>query len=267
MPRKRSTEDILGSALQMAITAVLASAATIAVYLAVQTRPAKNDSPEQEAATAQQKFVELAASLEAFSRASLDEAAQSAAPTDAVHVAYHAGPDDMSQSVPLESAAGDMLIEAPQNAWKLEVSCSQARAEFVRVLDVRRATSLREPGFFGIVEVDAETQARRAEISGRTPFEPPQGFRVITTAEYNERQGAAAGSSPVRLASAETPLTFEWAAWKPTDPPPAELPPDVQSRLNETIVACLSAAPTTTRRKETRTYFYSLREHQWSVRP
>jgi hypothetical protein len=264
---RRKREDVLRWAVGLVLTAVLASAATSAVFLSVRHRPAGDENFKQHAATAQQQYELLAPGLTELAQAQFP-APQGTAALGLLEIeaTYHTGPAEMGQSVPMVSDDGDMLAQGVSVPWRLAITSTQRRQTFVRVIDIRRSPSLANPGFVGLVELDVQTSTAQREISGFLPFQPPEGFQVISQAKYTElsqRQQEVEFSG-----SAEASETkFQFDDWRPTDPPPDDLPPLVQARFHEAVVECLKAPPQVTAGKQTVTFYYSLRDGRWSPQP
>mgnify|MGYP007059400080 CR=1 FL=1 len=159
-----------------------------------------------------------------------------------------------------------MLTMGGPVPWRLEVLTSSGEQQLGRVVDIRDTGSVTNPGYLGIVEVQVKTATRKLAVSGELPFEAPDGFQVITSAEYTELQGSQQFN--VRLASTEAERwEYAFDDWAPTTPPPAELPEPVQRQFNEAIVQCTSGEPTLRVDTQRLMYFYSLRERKWMPRP
>jgi hypothetical protein len=266
---RRKREDVLRWVLGLLLTALLASAATSAVFLSIRNRPAGEEALKQHAASAQQQYKLLAPKLAEAAQARFPAASSptQTRPTN-VGVVFQTGPAKMGQPVPMMSVDGDTLAQGTTVPWRLAITATRPARSFARIVDIRRSTSLVNPGFVGLVELDVKTATSQREISGFLPFQPPDGFQVISQAKYTELSQDSGSNQQVFPASAKPgEVRHRFDDWRPTVPPPADLPPAVQARFHDAVVECLKAQPQVTVEKQTVTFYYSLRDARWSLQP
>ena len=246
----------------ISISALIASAATSAIFLVARPDPPKVDPRQQHAETAREVAQMLLPELEDAAAAHLQE--QPSPPGPSVDVTYRT--EQVAGEIPMMDPEDNMLAKGGPVPWHLDVSTTVGHRKIGRILDIRDAGSVTNPGYLGIVEVQVHTSKRQLTVSGELPFHTPDGFRVITPAEYTELEGSQ--NFNVRLASSNAEQwEYRFENWAPATPPPAELPETVQQQFNAAIVNCNNGEPSRNVSTERLMFFYSLRERKWMPRP
>lgn len=271
MPRssRKSREDVLRSVLAVVVTAILASAATSAVFLAVgssENPPA--DPVDVFASAAEQELAQLSPPLEELARLQEKQLqSQMAANGPEVEIQFDIGPAEETESVPMVSTERNMLTQGEVPHWHLSLTSKTQQWKYVRVTDIRRSPSLQYPGYIGAAQFEVTTLTRQHADSGKMPFQPPGGYEVISPAKYTELQQSSDYGREVLPAAGLEGTTFVFDGWKPIDPPPEDLPREVQQQFNQAILTCLEAEPVASTRTETVAFYYSLRDRKWTRRP
>jgi hypothetical protein len=246
------------------LAALVASAATSAVFLTVRREPPPVDPIQQKIDASKQIAQALASELAPLAKAHVASAESPAFPK--VDVTFRTHPPEAAGDVPMVAPEDNMLMKAAPTPWELEVATAGARRRFNRIIEIRDSSSVLNPGYIGVVEVLVETAQRQLAFSGEIPVEPPHGFQVITSAKYTELEGSQQFNvRPASHQADERRYTFD--DWVPATPPPAELPEEVRRQFNQAIVECSSTEPTHHVSTERLTFFYSLRERKWMPRP
>ncbi len=180
-PRQDASRWIFG----LVITAVVASAATSAVFLAVRPQPPTPDPFAARLDSAQAEMQSLAPALEQFVGQQLvDDDASSIA----IDIHYATGMPEQATSVPMVSVEGQTLTVGTRTPWRLDAVSTRHRRQFSRILDIRRSSSIARPGYIGLVELKVTRLTGAVSVSGHLPFEPPSGFQEVTLAEYTEME-------------------------------------------------------------------------------
>ena len=182
--RRTQSAEALRWSFGLVVTAILASAVTSAVFLSVRTAKQAPPPSDDELAHAKQQWASLAPALEAFAR---ERADQAPSPTT-VDVTYRVNANPPEDPVPMVAPEDHALMLGNATPWLLEIDSRSQQRQFKRILDIRRSTSLRHPGYFAVVEFEEIHAQRHHELAGTLPFQPPKGYRVISTAEYTELQ-------------------------------------------------------------------------------
>lgn len=269
--RRRHPQDVLRWLMGVFVIAVVASAATSAVFLTARKKTPQVDPLEQKWRTAQQVSNVLSAELEAAAKTHVNSSGENP-PTVVAVYRTETPPDERGEDaedgdeVPMVDPDDNMLMKGTPTPWQLEVSTATRRRRYGQILDIRDTGSISSPGYWGIVEIIVETSQRELVVSGSLPFQPPEGFQVITPAKYTELQ-ASQRYNVQPVSSQIDERRFKLENWAPVVPPPAELPEAVRRQFNQAIVQCSSRDPTVDVRKERLTFFYSLRERKWTPRP
>ena len=130
-------------------------------------------------------------------------------------------------------------------------------------------SSLRHPGYWGVVELHVDRLTRRAALAGQLPAEPPQGFEVITAAKYNELEGSQQYERQVLPAASDNEILLQdrYENWQPTIPPPDNLPAAIGEQFHAVLAQCDSAEPQIEARRETMTFYYSPQAGTWKPQP
>ena len=262
--RRKYPQDALRWLMGVFLSAVIASAVTSAVFIAARPSPPQVDPRDQHAAAAKEVAQLLLPELEQYALAQLES--QQPRPVSRVDVVYRTEPPIADVEVPMVAPDDNTLTKGGPIPWHLEVVSTSGERKMGRIVDIRDSGSLTNPGYIGVVEFHLETSERTLAVSGELPFAAPDGFEVITPAEYNELEESQNFS--VQLASTEAEqweYTFE--NWVPTTPPPGELPEPVKRQFNASIAQCTAAQPSMRINTERLVYFYSLRERRWMPRP
>lgn len=263
--RHRHPQDALRWLMGHLITAILASAVTSAVFLAARPKTPAPDPMRQRLETAREQLKTLAPELEAAAKARLDAPGAAAGPTTVAAV-YRTGAAASGDGVPMLAPDDNMLMMGESTPWQLDVTTTSPQRRFGRIVDIRESASLSRPGYLGTVELVVETQQRGSQISGSLPFAPPQGYRVISPAEYSELSQSREYN--VALASHDVEEThFQFEDWSPATPPPADLPELVQQQFNDAVLQCAATKPKKIISRETLTFYFSLSERKWTARP
>src|SRR5690606_37043720 len=135
------------------VTAMLASAATSAVFLTVRPKRALPPTAAEFAAADEQEFAALAPLLEAavqeeFARGTIIASSGPKRVDVTVELDHNA-----AQRIPMVSTASNMLTEAAATPWRMNIASVQDVRRYARLVDIRRSPSLRHPGYIGIVEL------------------------------------------------------------------------------------------------------------------
>lgn len=248
------------------VSAVIASAVTSTVFLMARREPAPADPLDDYAQRSQQIAEMLSSELEAAARDHLSsDSSTSTTSSPKVNVTFFTESPPADDEVPMVAPDEQMLMKGAPVPWQLEVVTSSGERKFGRIVDIRNTGSLTHPGYVGVVEVSLQTTVRSLARSGELPMQTPEGFQVISPAEYTELEGTQKFN--VQLASSETQQwEYTYDDWAPTTPPPPELPEEVRRQFNEAIAECTSSQPTTQVSTQRLTFFYSLRERKWTPR-
>ena len=261
--RRTYPQDALRWLMGVFISAVIASAVTSAVFITARPDPPEVDPRDQHAQAASEVAQLLLPELKQFAQ---DDLQNQTGVDSRIDVIFRTEPPVPEVEVPMVAPDDNMLAKGGPIPWHLDIVSTSGERTMGRIVEIRDTGSVTNPGYLGVVEVDVTTSQRKLAVSGELPFAAPDGFKVITPAEYNELEGSQNFS--VRLASSEVEqweYTFE--DWTPTTPPPAELPEAVQRQFNESIALCTAAEPTRHVSTQRLVYFYSLRERRWTPRP
>lgn len=251
------------------VTAVVASAATSAVFLAARPKPTPPPSAAQLAAIDAQHFAALVPQLAAAVEQELARGsvvhASGPKQVDVVVTLDHGA----AERVPMVSTASNMLTEIPATPWQMQVASVQEVRRFARVVDIHRSPSLRRPGYIGTAELQVDRLTRAADRSGLLPAEKPQGFEVITVAKYNELDGSNEFEHQVRPASTAREVLVEqrYDDWQPVSPVPEHLPVTIREDYHAALAACNSASPHVESRRETLTFYYDPQAGTWTPQP
>jgi hypothetical protein len=253
----------------VSLAALVASAATSAVFLAVRPKPAPPRSAAELATLDQQQFAMLAPLLEVVVQTELAHGqtipASGPKQVDVVVELDHAA----AQRIPLVSTSSNMLTEAVATPWRMTVASVQDARHIARVVDIRRSPSLRRPGYIGVVELRVDRLTRQIEHGGQLPAETPQGFEVISLAKYNELEESQKYQRQVQPAAAgrEVLLSERYENWQPVSPVPDRLPLAIADEYHAVLAACDSAAPQVETRRELVTFYYDPQAGTWTPQP
>jgi hypothetical protein len=267
--RRQAREDAIRWIASVTLAAMLASAATSAVFLAVRPKPAPPPSELQLAAKDQRQFKTLLPLLEAAVQEELARGttvpASGPKQVDVVVEVDHTA----AQRVPMVSTTSNMLTEATVTPWRIEVASVQDVRRFARVVDIRRSPSLRHPGYVGVVEFEVDRLERHAQRTGQLPAETPPGFEVITVAKYNELEESKQFERQVVPASSLRELLLEehYENWQPVSPVPENLPAAISQPFHAALAACDSAEPSIESRRETWSFYYHPQAGTWTPQP
>lgn len=266
--RRPMREDAIRWIACVTLAAMLASAATSAVFLAVRPKPAPPPTAAQLAVADQRQFAALAPQLEVAVREELARGTVvSASGPKRVDVTVRAHSAEGDVRIPLVSTASNMLTASTTRLWRMDVTSTQEVRRFVRVADIRRSESLRQPGLVGIVVVHVDRLTRRAERTGPLPTHPPAGLEVITAAKVNELEGSQQFDLPTLPAKDEILLQEQYENWQPVFPVPDKLPTPVRQHYHAALAECDSSSPHVASRREMLTFYYSPQAGTWTPQP
>jgi hypothetical protein len=251
------------------LTALIASAATSAVFLTVRSRPAPPPTAAQLAAIDGQQFSALAPSLLAAVQNELASGrlAPASGPkqVDVIVTVEHGE----AKRVPLVSTASNMLTDSVATPWQMHIASVQEVRRFARIADIQRSSSLRQPGYIGLVELQVDRLTRVADRSGQLPATTSQEFEVITAAKYNELDESDKFERPAQTVSPAREVLLEerFVNWQPVSPVPQKLPPAISEHYHATLTECNSAEPQVESFRETICFYYDPQAGTWTPQP